>query len=239
MVIPKPKQLPSGNWNVRLQLKDQFISRTFNCEEAAIDWARSYKETIRKTQNKLDQYEALLLGITKDQEKKPLIERRHLPTIAEELALIDKMDGIAFEKYCMNLIMLTGCFKGGKFHLTKATSDYGADIIIECIDRTKIAIQCKRIASNVKIDAIQEVAASKLHYDANVAAVITNSYFTKQAQILAQENGIALINRNSLMKLIQLKIEALDELYNQSQWESFLTKMEMVSIKKGKQKSDG
>ena len=234
MVIPKAKLLPSGNWNIVLRLNKQCISKTFKSESEAIEWARAYKETYKKAQNKQDQYEALLRGISQEQNITPDVEQKHLPTIAEELDLIDKMDGITFEKYCMNLIMITGCFKGGSIHLTKKAQDYGADIIIECIDKTKISIQCKRVAEGVRIGAVQEVISSKQHYGTNVAAVITNSHFTKQATILAQESGVALIDRKKLIKLIQMKIDALDELYNTNQWDQFLSKMDLIKIKKEK-----
>lgn len=234
MVVPKARLLPSANWFVQIRINGKSISKTFPTEEDAIRWAQSYKETFRK-QERRTQYDALLLGIVKEQEGMPVAERKHLPTIAGELELIDKMDGVEFEKYCKNLLLLSGCFKGSTIRTTKAASDYGADLIIECLDGIRVSIQCKRLQSSVRIDAIQEVVSSKQHYKTNIAAVITNSYFTKQAKLLAYENGVALIDRKKLMKLNQLKIDALDKIYHANEWAAFLDKLEVVKLQKRKE----
>ncbi len=233
MVIPKPIRVSSGNWFIRIRINGESISKTFSTEDEAILWAQSYKETFKKNKKESQtQYDALLLGIAKEQNNIPVVEKKQLPTIASELEIIDKMNGREFEKYCKNLLLLSGCFKGGTIRITKDASDYGADLVVECVDGMRVSIQCKRLSYNVRIDAIQEVVASKKHYNSNVAAVITNSGFTKQAEVLAKENGVTLIDRKKLIKLIHLKIEALDELYNTNQWETFLNKMEVIKIKK-------
>ena len=233
MVIPKVRQLPSGNWFVQIRMNGKSISKTFSTETEATLWAQTYKATFKNKEIK-SQYDDLLLGIAKKQKATPIPEDKRLPTIAGELELVDKMDGVAFEKYCKNLLLLSGCFRGGTIRLTKAACDYGADLIIECLDGKRVSVQCKRLQDSVRIDAIQEVVASKQHYNTDVAAVITNSYFTKQAKLLATENGVALIDRKELTKLIQVKIDVLEEIYSSNQWEGFLNTLEIIKIRRKK-----
>lgn len=118
--------------------------------------------------------------------------------------------------------------------MTKGSGDYGADIIIECVDGRKVSIQCKRMKGNVGIDAIQEVVASKKHYHTTAAAVVTNAHFTPAAKQLAHENGVALLDRKYLIRMIKLYIETLNSIYNSSQWESFLDGVEMLPNRKKK-----
>jgi restriction system protein len=110
---------------------------------------------------------------------------------------IDKMDGIKFEKYLKVLFKSMGY----SVKLTSASGDYGADLILK--DSGKIiVIQAKRYSKNVGIDAVQQVAASIPHYSAEEAWVVTNQDYTKAAYNLANSNGVRLINREELIKLI-------------------------------------
>lgn len=115
---------------------------------------------------------------------------------------IDKMTGAEFE------IFVAAVLKGCGFiieKMTKTTGDYGADIIAD-FDGVRIAIQCKRYRSPVGVKAVQEVISAMKHYDCEEAIVITNSYFTKQAEILAKDNEVVTLwNRN---KLIQMRDQA-------------------------------
>ncbi|EGA90542.1 restriction endonuclease [Planococcus donghaensis MPA1U2] len=52
------------------------------------------------------------------------------------------------------------------------------------------------------IKAVQEISAAKLHYGANEAWVVTNSFFTKAASELATSNHVKLVNRDQLMKIL-------------------------------------
>lgn len=110
---------------------------------------------------------------------------------------IDKMSGEEFELYLAQLFSKLG------FNVEHVgqSSDFGADLVIEK-DRNKTVIQAKRQDSNVGEYAIQEVFASKAHYHASSATVVTNSNFTNQARILARENGVQLVDRNGLVSLI-------------------------------------
>lgn len=110
---------------------------------------------------------------------------------------IDKMDGIQFEHY-LKLLLSS---KGYKVEVTRASGDYGADLVL-CKGSKKIVVQAKRYSKRVGIKAIQEVVGSKAHYKAEEAWVITNNYFTDAALNLAKSNGVRLINRDQLIQMI-------------------------------------
>lgn len=124
--------------------------------------------------------------------------------IKSNMAAIDRMDGKTFEKYLAALFKL----KGYKTELTKASGDYGVDIILYSQTGNKIIIQAKCYSNKVTIAAIQEISAARSYYGTNNAWVITNNYFTQPAINLAYANGIKLVDRKALADLINSTEEA-------------------------------
>lgn len=114
-----------------------------------------------------------------------------------DFSKIDYMDGIEFE----NLIDAKFQKMGYTTKLTKATKDYGVDLIATK-NKKSIAIQIKRYNRNVGVKAIQEVIAAKAFYKTDTAMVLTNSYFTKPAKNLAKETNVILIDRSKLAKIL-------------------------------------
>lgn len=114
-----------------------------------------------------------------------------------DFSKIDYMDGIEFE----NLIDAKFQKMGYTTKLTKATKDYGVDLIATK-NKKSIAIQIKRYNRNVGVKAIQEVIAAKAFYKTDTAMVLTNSYFTKPAKNLAKETDVILIDRSKLAKIL-------------------------------------
>lgn len=110
---------------------------------------------------------------------------------------IDKMTGEEFEQYLALLFKK----RGFKVEITKASGDYGADLILEDRDDI-IAVQAKRYSGNVGVKAVQEVIGAMRMYEATEAWVVTNSYFTKQAEKLAETNDVYLIDRDELIEMI-------------------------------------
>lgn len=110
---------------------------------------------------------------------------------------IDLMGGIEFE----NFIALLFSKMGYSTTLTKGSGDKGIDVIIEKNGK-KMGIQSKCYSNTVSNTAIQEVVAGCVHYGLNKAIVITNNYFTKSAQELAQSNNVILWDRNILKEKI-------------------------------------
>lgn len=113
---------------------------------------------------------------------------------------IDELSGIDFENFCGQL-MVQGGFN--EVYMTKATGDHGADIIADDGHGNRWAVQCKRYKSKLSNTPIQEVVASKAHYGANYAAVITNQFFTNGARELALDNRVVLIDRTRLAGIIR------------------------------------
>lgn len=110
---------------------------------------------------------------------------------------IDEMTGEEFEEFLGMLFKK----RGFKVTFTKASGDYGADLLLKDRDEL-IAVQAKRYSDSVGVKAVQEIIGSLKMYDATQAWVVTNSYFTKQAEKLAEMNDVYLIDRDELIEMI-------------------------------------
>lgn len=112
---------------------------------------------------------------------------------------IDRMDGLQFEEYLKALFQELG-YKAQK---TKGSNDFGADIVLTN-SKQKVVVQAKRYKykSNVGVDAIQQVYTAIPFYNAHTAWVLTNSFYTKNAQKLAQAVGVTLLDRYKLIEFI-------------------------------------
>lgn len=133
-------------------------------------------------------------GLYKLLEKK--FARKYIASI--KIDEIDILSGEEFED------LLYFYFKslGLKVTKTKRSHDYGADLLVRNKDQL-IAIQCKLYYKrSVSNSAVQEIASAKDFYSADKAVVITNSTFTKPAEILANKIGVDLISRNTLINML-------------------------------------
>ena len=116
-----------------------------------------------------------------------------------ELSRIDRMEGVAFERYVVGMLR-----KNGFRHVqqTKATGDFGADILAQRHGES-IAIQCKCYARNIGNKAVENALAGRQYYHCDHGAVITNQYFTRSAVALAGEADIELWDRDRLLEMIK------------------------------------
>jgi hypothetical protein len=110
---------------------------------------------------------------------------------------IDRMRGIEFEQFCAELFRR----KGFKVATTKASGDQGADLILEG-KNGRAVVQAKRSNSKVGNWAVQEVLAAKGFYAAQRALVLTNNRYSNSARALAAANGVELLDRNDLAKML-------------------------------------
>lgn len=85
---------------------------------------------------------------------------------------------------------------------TPLSGDYGADIIIETKNETRIIVQCKRFKNKVNLKAVQEVVSAIAHYSGDMGIVITNSTFLNSAKKLAESNDIELWDNYKLMQFL-------------------------------------
>lgn len=111
------------------------------------------------------------------------------------LKKVDKLSGTSFENY------LAVHFRKMGYHVkqTSATADYGADLILRK-RKEKTVVQAKRYSKAVGVAAVQEVIGAREYYAADRAIVVTNWFFTKNAQILASQSGVELWDRKQLKK---------------------------------------
>jgi restriction system protein len=114
-----------------------------------------------------------------------------------DIAKVDKMTGLDFEEYLAPLFQM----QGYSAKVTQGSGDYGADLVISK-NGVKTVVQAKRYSSNIGVSAVQEIVAAKPFYHARKAMVVTNQYFTKQAKNLARANGVQLVDRDSLIAMI-------------------------------------
>lgn len=107
------------------------------------------------------------------------------------------MDGHTFEYYCAVLLRKNG------FHhveVTRGSGDQGIDILA-WKHRKKYGIQCKCYSYYLGNKAIQEAYAGMKFYECDVAAVLTNQYFTNSAVALAGKTDVLLWDRTVLEEL--------------------------------------
>ena len=77
--------------------------------------------------------------------------------------------------------------------LTKATGDYGADILAVDPYGRKVCVQCKYYTKKkVGVSAVQEVIAAKEYYRCSFAIVATHIGYTEAAQEMAKKTGVIL-----------------------------------------------
>lgn len=107
---------------------------------------------------------------------------------------IDEMEGHDFEYFCADLLEKKGFID---VEVTRGSGDYGIDILAEK-DGVTYAIQCKRYAMPVGVDAVQQAYAGRDYYDRMVGAVMTNQYFTTPAVEAAKKLKILLWDRGYL-----------------------------------------
>ena len=110
---------------------------------------------------------------------------------------IDIMEGYEFENYLKTLFF----YAGFGAETTKKAKDYGADIILTDENGNKIVVQAKRYNKKVGVKSVQEIMGAMSHYKANEGMVVTNSTFSFEAETLAKDNNIRLVDRKELIEM--------------------------------------
>lgn len=117
------------------------------------------------------------------------------------LAGLDIMTGPEFEQCCAEILRRNGFYD---VEVMGGSGDQGVDIIATK-DKLRYAVQCKCYSSNLGNTPVQEVFAGKIYYGCDVAAVMTNSYFTAGAYELASSTGVLLWDRDWVSKHLSMK----------------------------------
>jgi HJR/Mrr/RecB family endonuclease len=113
---------------------------------------------------------------------------------ALKLSDVDNMGGLSFEHYVARLLKHQGFTK---VEVTKASGDFGVDIVAEKA-RRRYAIQVKRESNNVSRRAVSDAVAGKQHYSCDAAMVVTNNYLSVKAREFAVSIGCEVVDRNTL-----------------------------------------
>lgn len=115
------------------------------------------------------------------------------------ISYVDVMTGPQFEEFCADVLRRSGF---GHVQLMGGSGDQGVDIIA-INGGMRYAIQCKRYSGKLGNTPVQEVFAGQMHYGCDLAAVMTNSYFTPGAVELAGSTRVLLWDRDWIMSRIQ------------------------------------
>lgn len=114
------------------------------------------------------------------------------------LSEVDSLDGIEFEEFLVEVLEELGY----EAEATRATGDYGCDIIAEK-DTVRWAIQAKRYSGSVGVDAVQQILMGRSYYDADKAWIITNSSLTEQARQAANKLRVRVTERDELARMVE------------------------------------
>ena len=93
--------------------------------------------------------------------------------------------------------------------LTKNSADYGVDLILEIASK-RIAIQCKHYSGVVGNSAVQEVYSGMKYYSLDMAIVLTDSYFSKNARYLAEKCNVILIDKDHIQRFLKNPLQYLE-----------------------------
>ena len=112
---------------------------------------------------------------------------------AIRLAEVDQMPGLAFERYVARLYQ----HRGYRTKVGEGSHDLGVDVVA-INGRERLAIRVKRHSKSVGRRAVSDAVAAKTHCGCTGAAVVTNSYFSRGAKLLARRTHCRLVDRNML-----------------------------------------
>lgn len=111
---------------------------------------------------------------------------------------IDSMDGHEFEYFCADLLRQNGYTD---VSVTQGSHDRGIDVFAT-MNNAKYGIQCKRYQNKVGFDAIKDAYTGKDLHHCNIAAVMTNNYFTPQATETGTQLGVLLWDRPVILAMM-------------------------------------
>lgn len=112
------------------------------------------------------------------------------------LASADDMTGEEFEDWLAVLFRAAGW----RVRHTRATGDFGADLVLGHGAVDEVVVQAKRQARPVGVAAVQQAASARLHYGTPQAMVATSSTFTPAAIELAASTGVILWDRDDIAR---------------------------------------
>ncbi|MGW0205087.1 restriction endonuclease [Streptomyces sp. NPDC003233] len=144
---------------------------------------------VQRIERRLQQHHARLQRLEGTQDDRPAVG---------VMAVMDAMNGRAFEQHIATLLRRDGCtnvvVQGGH-------GDRGVDITGRTADGRSLVVQCKRFAPYLNItspDVQKFVGAAKVLYSAEVALFVATCPFTPAAVRIAADTGITAVHRGLL-----------------------------------------
>ncbi len=89
---------------------------------------------------------------------------------------------------------------GWDAQVTKGSHDQGVDVIATK-NGVRVILQCKFYSRPVGNKAVQEVAAGRAYESTDYAAMVSKSFYTRDAEELAQISGVRLLHYSELSEL--------------------------------------
>lgn len=117
---------------------------------------------------------------------------------------IDTMSETDFKLFVEKLFCRLDHDKIKRIDITPGTSDQGCDLIINYKNGVILGIHCTCIAQKVDTDAVQNIVKAKVTYKLTDLMIVTNNSFTKSAIDKAKVYKVKLVNREILLKMLQL-----------------------------------
>jgi hypothetical protein len=111
---------------------------------------------------------------------------------------VDRVDPFNFE-LLLGMIFET---QGYSFEETPKTGDQGADVLLSKAGERTV-VQAKLYIQPVGNGSVQEAIAAKTYFRCHHAMVVTNNTFTASARALAASASVQLVDRNSLIPMIE------------------------------------
>lgn len=115
-----------------------------------------------------------------------------------DITKVDIMEGYVFEELLRGIFF----YIGFDAKITLKSNDFGADLLLTSPEGSLIVVQAKRYKKTVGARSVQEIFSAKEYYKANEAWVITSSHFSSQAESLARELDVRLIDREEFVELL-------------------------------------
>ena len=122
--------------------------------------------------------------------------------VALKIEELQQLTPREFEEYIAQLFEALGYW----VETTPLVNDKGTDIIM-FKDNTKYAVQCKRYKGTVGSPEIQTFLGSMTHYNADKGYFVTTGMFSFDAENLAKQHPITLLNKIDLAQLITEVLE--------------------------------
>lgn len=166
--------------------------------EAYISELEDKKISVTNDINELKTEKALLINEIEQLENNKDNGLKNTDTLSIEY--IDSLSsGLEFEK---TFAYMLEKLDYSDIKITSGSGDFGIDVLAK-YDDILYGFQCKLYSNSVGNKSIQEAYSGKNHYNCNVAVVVTNNFFTKQAIEQAKETQVILWDRDTLSRKIK------------------------------------